>query len=168
MWMAWLRRTLIDNQHHACCAQPPGRVVVCETTTQYVAAAIAYTSPTDACLEIGCHEGKPGMCMSASESDQPRMPLHLFDGVPCPQHGRLADGAATHASVGTQPTSLQARFVVKCACVPKACRHHACRRNDPHHVQALPPHGWGGQVRNGGGGCPSAFPRSHVPRSRRV
>ena len=37
--------------------QPPSRVVICETTKQYLAAAIAYTNHTDACLEIGCHEG---------------------------------------------------------------------------------------------------------------
>lgn len=37
--------------------QPPGRVVICTTTTEYLAAAITYTNYKDSLLEVGCHEG---------------------------------------------------------------------------------------------------------------
>lgn len=38
--------------------QPPARVLVCETTDHYRAAAQAYCHPGDVVLEVGCSHGE--------------------------------------------------------------------------------------------------------------
>jgi hypothetical protein len=38
-------------------AQPPGRLLVADTTKQYRDAALRYARPGDVVLEVGCHEG---------------------------------------------------------------------------------------------------------------
>ena len=38
--------------------QPPQRVLICETTKHYRAAALSFAHPSDVVLEVGCHEGE--------------------------------------------------------------------------------------------------------------